>query len=532
MFRTAASTLSLLLFSQILLAQPPVLESDAAALISYQETITAEDLREHLMILASDDYEGRETGKIGQKKAAEYIARHYLSHQLSGPVPDNPNPYYQTIEFIGRFVSSISLKSPEAQLKYGTDFISRSLSDLKVDQVETVFVGYGLEKDNYNDFSGLDVEGKGIIVLNGEPTDKNGNPLFTDLPSGWQRMRVLGQKKPQFIITLEENQERADNRIQLMREAVQSPRLSLDDSNERISSMPSITMGPEALAKLLGIPVESLLKQIQKKQKQGKPMGGMFNTTIDLEFQYQSRTVPSENVLGFLEGTDLKDQLLVITSHYDHIGKIGEEINNGADDDGSGTVAVLEIAQAFSKAAQNGIRPRRSILFMNFTGEEKGLLGSRYYADNPIFPLEKTITNLNIDMIGRIDEAHVDTPNFVYIIGSNMLSSDLHYLSEQCASTYHPDLKLDYKYNTKDDPQRFYYRSDHYNFAKNNIPIIFYFNGTHEDYHRPSDTPDKINYDILAKRTRLVFATAWELANREQAPVVDQVEEDPENDQD
>lgn len=229
---------------------------------------------------------------------------------------------------------------------------------------------------------------------------------------------------------------------------------------------------------------------------------------------------PSENVVAFIEGTEKPDEIIVISAHYDHVGMSNGVIYNGADDDGSGTVAILEIAEAFQMAAENGNGPKRSILFLHFTGEEKGLLGSKYYVNFPIFPLKNTVTNLNIDMIGRVDEAHKDNPNFVYLIGADKLSTELHTLSENM-NTKFTKLILDYKYNDDNDPNRYYYRSDHFNFAKNNIPIIFYFNGTHEDYHSPSDTPDKINYELLAKRTQLVFYTAWVVANRENRIVVD-----------
>ena len=222
---------------------------------------------------------------------------------------------------------------------------------------------------------------------------------------------------------------------------------------------------------------------------------------------------PSENVVAFIEGSESPDEVIVISAHYDHLGIYDGEIYYGADDDGSGNVAMLEIAEAFQKAVSEGNGPKRSILFLHVTGEEKGLLGSKYYTDFPIFPLENTITNLNMDMIGRVDDVHQNNPNFVYLIGSNKLSSELHELSEEINKSF-TQLDLDYTYNNEDDPNRYYYRSDHYNFAKNNIPIIFYFNGTHEDYHKPSDTPDKINYEVLTKRAQLVFYTAWEIANR------------------
>jgi Zn-dependent M28 family amino/carboxypeptidase len=240
--------------------------------------------------------------------------------------------------------------------------------------------------------------------------------------------------------------------------------------------------------------------------------GGDYFQEIDPKF-LQPGIKPSENVVAFIEGSSLPAEVLVISGHYDHIGIHDGAIYNGADDNASGTAAVMEIAQAFQQAVEAGHRPLRSILFLHLSAEEKGLLGSKYYVSAPIFPLENTIADLNIDMVGRIDKAHQKRPNYIYLIGSDKLSKDLHQLSEK-ANKQFVGLDLDYTYNKENDPNRFYYRSDHYNFAKHNIPVIFYFNGTHQDYHRPTDTPDKIHYELLAKRARLVFYTAWELANR------------------
>ncbi|MCF6214079.1 MAG: M28 family metallopeptidase [Flavobacteriaceae bacterium] len=221
----------------------------------------------------------------------------------------------------------------------------------------------------------------------------------------------------------------------------------------------------------------------------------------------------SENVVAFIKGSSHPNQYVIVSAHYDHLGEKYGQVYYGADDNASGTSAVLEIAEAFKTAVLAGHRPKRSIVFLNLTGEEEGLFGSKYYTSQPIFPLENTIADLNIDMIGRVDEAHKDDENFIYLIGSDKLSTELHNLSEMANSTY-THLNLDYTYNDENDPNRFYYRSDHYNFAKHNIPIIFYFNGIHDDYHQPTDTPDKINYDLLVKRTQLIFYTAWEIANR------------------
>ncbi|MFC6267557.1 M28 family metallopeptidase [Frigoriflavimonas asaccharolytica] len=228
----------------------------------------------------------------------------------------------------------------------------------------------------------------------------------------------------------------------------------------------------------------------------------------------------SENILAFIEGSEKPEEIIVISAHYDHVGMDSKGVvYNGADDDGSGTVGVMEIAEAFQFAKKNGNGPKRSILFLHVTGEEHGLHGSRYYAENPVFPMANTVVDLNIDMIGRDDPANRGK-DYVYVIGSEMLSKELKVINETSNSKT-VKLELNYKYDDKNDPDRLYYRSDHYNFAKNGIPVIFYFDGIHEDYHKPTDTPDKIDYELLKKRTQLVFATAWELANREARIKVD-----------
>lgn len=251
-----------------------------------------------------------------------------------------------------------------------------------------------------------------------------------------------------------------------------------------------------------------------------KILGSYYQTVPKEALKGRRGDLPeSENILAFIEGTEKPDELIVISAHYDHVGVQNGLIYNGADDDGSGTVALLEIAQAFEAAKKMGNAPKRSVLFLHVTGEEHGLLGSKYYAENPVFPLANTVANLNIDMIGRCDPDNCGK-DYVYVIGSDMLSSDLKKINED-ANNANTKLLLNYKYDDPNDPQRLYYRSDHYNFAKHGIPVVFYFDGIHEDYHKPTDDPEKIDYKALQKRVQLVFATAWELANRKGRIVVD-----------
>lgn len=231
----------------------------------------------------------------------------------------------------------------------------------------------------------------------------------------------------------------------------------------------------------------------------------------------------SENIWVYIEGSEKPDEVVVVSAHYDHVGMKNGEIYNGADDDGSGTVGLIEIAQAFQKAKKEGHGPKRSVLILHVTGEEHGLHGSRFYSENPIFPLKNTVADVNIDMIGRQDDLHPNNNNYVYVIGSDYLSTDLYNICEEMNKKY-TKMELDYKYNDKADKNRYYYRSDHYNFAKNGIPSVFFFNGTHADYHKPTDTVDKIDFIALKKRTQLAFITAWEIANRPNRLVVDKVD--------
>jgi len=484
-------------------SQPLLLESSADLLNKYMNDIQAEDLKKHLYILASDDYEGRETAERGQKMAADYIARHFYQLGLKGPVENQPNPFFQSIEFKSRQISKAVISSSFFTPEFPKDYFGLGYFKLDKTNAELISAGYGLAADLEN----LSVSNKGVIIIDGVPKDKSGKPLVENAPRVQQRIVALKEKGALFVIVTYHNSEEFESKTQFPRAFMSKPGLTMGQDEMRFAALPTFMMHPDAVSKLMGTKPGKL--------KWSEPV------SVNVEVKLDIRKTYSENVLGFMEGTDLKDEILVVTSHYDHVGIINGEIHNGADDDGSGTVGVLEMAEAFAKAKAEGIGPRRSILFMTVTGEEKGLFGSAYYADHPVFPLSSTVANLNIDMIGRTDPEREGKDPYVYIIGSDMLSSDLHKIHESVSSAYAPNLTMDYKYNSQDDPQRFYYRSDHYNFAKNNIPVIFYFSGTHEDYHQPTDTPDKIQYELMEQRARLIFATAWELANREKRPLVD-----------
>ncbi len=480
---------------------------------TYAETITEAELKEHLYTYASDEFEGRETGQPGQNKAVEYLKSQY--GQLNIPAAQKNGDYFQKVPLeVGQVpTGSVTVNGKEYAL--GDGLLTFSQAEGTYDNI--VYVGYGIEEDDYSDYKGLDVEGKVILIKAGEPKNQDGSYTLSgsNEPSIWsnmsesigKRMELASSKGASAVFYFDEaNYSRFKSRFDYMKNN-DSGRMELADDQE--AEFANFFIDAQ-LAK-------AILPSIETN---GTPE--ILSVDLNIAIKSENKEVDSENVVAIIKGSEKPDEYLIISSHLDHIGITSDgQINNGADDDGSGSVALLEIAEAFKKAADAGQGPRRSIVFLHVTGEEKGLLGSRYYTDfDPIFPLENTVADLNIDMIGRIDPDHKGDRNYLYLIGSDKLSTDLHELSEAVNKKY-TNIELDYKFNDENDPNRFYYRSDHYNFAKNNIPIIFYFNGTHADYHKPGDTPDKINYDLLENRTRLIFYTAWEIANREQRIVAD-----------
>lgn len=503
----------------------------------YANTIQAADLEKHLRVLAADDMEGRETGKPGQRKAADYIAKQFAAENLQPIVKtdDGKTGYFQPFTLYQKTWGDFYVKAGGKTYNYPKDFIVNGLFGVMQEtSVETVFVGYGILTDTYNDYAKVNIQGKAVVMLDGEPKKANGNYLITnsDKPSEWSSEENLRKKvtiakdkgaEQVFIVSAESPE--AYRRLVAERTALMGRfnRLSLKPSMEKIGAVGTFLIPQEMGAELLNTTTAKLQAAAAKISKTGKANSGALKGKISLKAERKDVLLESSNVVGFLEGSDKKDEVVVISAHYDHIGVNPDgQVNNGANDDGSGTVSVIEIAQAFAKAKAEGHGPRRSMLFLTVSGEEKGLLGSQYYTDmNPVLPLDKTVCDLNIDMVGRVDDLHEGkSDNYIYVIGSDKLSSELHQISEDANRKY-TALELDYKYNEPSDPQRIYYRSDHYNFAKHKIPIIFYFNGLHADYHRPGDDVEKINFKLAEKSARLVFYTAWEIVNRDNKLVVD-----------
>ncbi|MEO7984014.1 MAG: M28 family peptidase [Bacteroidota bacterium] len=466
-------------------------------------SITVEDMKKHLYIIASKEMEGRETPSAGLDRAAGYIENHFKS---LGLVPGNNGSYLQTYPLYKDSMLGASMKINGTTLELNSDFQPQAnnyAAEMRFSEV--VFAGYGIsDGDKRDDYKDLKVAGKLVLIADGSPADyKPTQTGFQSPANAFGKMNAAMSKGAAAVMIIYSNYPR--------RSMTMNSNWSLN--SYRTAQAPfTFTVSPAIAEKIMGEDGKNILDKL----KAGIAITKTYPAEIDLGYSKTTKTNHASNVIGVLEGTDLKDEYVFITGHYDHLGKRDTVIYFGADDDGSGTTGVLEIAEAFAKAKQEGKGPRRTMVFMTVSGEEKGLWGSGYYTNHPIFPLEKTTVDLNIDMIGRSDSSRKqgDSSNYVYVVGDDKISSDLKTISEAANKNY-TNMELDYKFNDAKDPNRIYFRSDHYNFAQKGVPIIFYYDGMLKaDYHKPTDTPDKINYTLMAKRAQLVFYTAWEMANR------------------
>ena len=469
----------------------------------FANTITPDDLKTHLYKIASPEMQGRETATEGQRIAAAYIEDQFKKHALN---PGWNGGYQQPFPVFKDSLIKAALVINGNELKHDTDFsvTINSGFNISLESSEILFAGFGQSDSARDDYKNVNANGKIVVVIPGAPTRTvNGKKIKDPVPDYYTLQNAAKKNGAAFLIIVQKGF--------LKGPSAHRGRMYVRDYRQ--DSIPDTFIMSDSAARLI---FGKDLEVLQKSMKTTAPAAKSYPVSVKIQHEKIQQPLESTNVIGMLEGTDKKDEAIVITAHYDHLGKWDTSVYYGADDDGSGTVSVLEIAEAFRIAADSGMRPRRTVIFMTVSGEEKGLWGSDFYSDNPAFALDKTSADINIDMIGRIEKGRkADSLNYIYVVGDNRLSSDLRPISEGLNNKYHK-FQFDYKYNDPNDPERIFYRSDHYNFAKKGVPAIFYFSGLHDDYHRPTDTPDKIRYDLLARRAQMIFYTTWEIANRDE----------------
>ncbi|MEX0771285.1 MAG: M28 family peptidase [Balneolaceae bacterium] len=521
-------------------------------LVEYQEFITKDFLFKHLSVIAADSLQGREAGMPGQKKAAQYLSDFYST---LGMKPMGNEDFHQTFLLNAEITDSLVYQAyridgmDTLKVHHSTASPSSSAEFLRLFggsvplNGRVVFAGFGVndEEREVTHLTGTEMAGKWVLVFNEIPHVVEGDTLINPGITNSSRIStILNRLNAEGILVItDEASESFNRKAEIASTLIDKPlnmRLKYLDDSTSASGYPKgfMQISPTMAVEMLGLESREDLNQLREKTTRNIREFEPFDLDYLLEYDpyMGTREIESENVVAMIEGSDpeVREEVVVLMAHYDHIGitqpdESGDRINNGADDNGSGTVALMSVANALAKAAEEGVRPKRSVLFLHVSAEEKGLLGSRYYSDHPAIPIEQTVTNFNADMIGRSDSRNLEKgdSDYVYIIGGDIISAELDSLVH-VANDESVNLRLDYHYNDLQDPNQFYRRSDHWNFGRLGVPFVFFFTGVHEDYHQPSDHVEKVDLPKLTKTAGLLFSSTVKVANYEGRPVVDNQE--------
>ncbi len=500
------------------------------------------NLRKHVSYLASDELEGRKTGERGGTQAAGYIGNMFARYKLKGGVVTNENGkkrmgYLQTFEYIAGVElgenNSLSMNGSSMNLK--TDWMPVSYTpNANLANSEVVFAGFGIDSKRlkYNDYEGLDVNNKLALIFAGNPDKSNPHSSF-GLINLHAKANIAKQKGAKGLVIIAENDKLSDENLAQMR------------FNQTLGQLaiPTIVISRQAASKILSTK-EKGLQEIEKwmamRKETPESIQIKFTKKVDakanLNVELKKKQAEAYNVIGIIEGRDpqLKNEAIIIGAHYDHLGRGGSgslapnsnEIHNGADDNASGTSALIELARKFRKEKKN----KRTLIFIAFGAEESGLIGSKAYTENPVFPLDKTVAMINMDMIGRLKDKKLTVGGIgtasewqrlvtekqpvkigeskVKIQNASAVSSDTAPISVGANGKIMATKSADSKVFNLQLNQDGFGPSDHSSFYAKKIPVLFFFTGTHMDYHKPSDDADKVNYEGLEKITNFVYAIA------------------------
>ena len=508
---------SFLLYLSFFFSSISLLYPQDTAYLKYSGTITKEELSAHVYKLASDEMEGRFTGSRGLLKAQKYILDQFEQAGLDKPEIEDKETFKQEFTLNECRWKDQRMSIDGEDFKVGKDFLFLSDPvDLKGD-FPVVFAGFGIDDPKYNDFSNIDVKGKIMLAFASEPKDRQGFYYLSGKkePSKkayhFTKEKMAADKGAEGVFII--SRYRSDYRKYLKSRDYYDPKPKItypvkDDDVIRHKEAFSAYINVKTAARLVDRKPGSLIQALHEMEDSLKTTAGRFSGHVSINATSDCYTVETANVIGMIEGTDLKSQAIVVTAHYDHLGMWKGEIYHGADDNASGTSALMELAEAFGEAARNGVRPRRTVIFLACAAEEQGLYGSKFYTQHPLIALDSTYACINIDMIGRVPAKYADDPD--YISASVYLSPDLLTVSQEALMLSAPGLEdhIEYKKSLRGG-------SDHYYFSKNGIPSVFYFEGFHPDYHEPTDTADKLLYDRMEQIVRAIYVTTWKLANTE-----------------
>ena len=521
--------------------------------LPYSSQITPEYLRSHLEIFASDSLMGRNTGTEGETMAARYLINQYQELGIT-PMGENGSylqPFILNAEQTDSLVYSMYTVENGDTLSQHTSVVAnnspgefiRLFGGAAPLNSEIIFGGFGINdaQRGVNHLNAEQMQGKWVLLFADYPTVVDGDTLISpEITNNTRIGNLFGGVDVGGVLVVSADENSQFNRAaEINSKLIDQPsnmRLKYLDNSEGQSGFPkSYTQVSQQLAaEILGLSSTRELYTLRKEIADNITEFASEPTGYHLNYTPHSGTVEvqGENVIAYIEGSDpvLKSEVVVLMGHYDHIGlsmpdDSGDMINNGADDNGSGSMALLTIAEALQKAKNNGVGLERSVLILHVSAEEKGLLGSRYYSDHPVIPIEQTVTAFNTDMIGRSDPENVEagTTDYFYLIGGEIISSGLDSLVT-VANEETVQMRIDRKYNDLTDSNQFYRRSDHWNFGRLNVPFVFFFTGVHEDYHRPSDEVDKIDFEKYSRLVRMIYASTVKVANFDGRPQVDNEE--------
>lgn len=473
--------------------------------------ISAERLRANLYHLASEQMEGRAMGSHGDTLASEYIAASFKDSKLVAPYS---NSYYQAINVLRKSLDAAKLGIGGQEIPYnnGWTIPVRSAENAQYASLPVVFAGYGIENSAYNDLAGIDVKGKAVLVLQGQPRDASGLYLLSgsNRPNLAVASYATTLKEKGAAVILVYNSRFIPDR-QAPQPVYRSPYTAAPPS-----SVPSVSIS-ETLANQLLAPSNKTVKGLEQEITASKqPQSFTINNSVAVDIRVSEKTEYAPNVIGYIQGTDPDAGHIIVSAHHDHVGRQnGRDIWYGAVDNASGTVALMEIATLMNEAAKNGLKPKRTIIFASYTGEERGLLGSFHLANNPLLPLAQAWGVLNIDMMGRVDTFYSGRradSSYAYILVKDSVNHGLRNALLD-ANNALGKLKLDTHYEQPQFAQRRITGSDQYPFYAKGVPFIRIDCGFSKDYHQNTDTPDKINYELLTNQAQLAFLTTWNMAN-------------------
>jgi len=468
----------------------------------FAETITTNDLDYHVYNLASDTMKGRKDGTAGQNLAAEYIKDFFIDEQITFPL--ELEGFFQNYTVTQNNMPIVHFETDISTYKYGEDFISFFPHDsINIDQDHIIYAGYGIEDYKYNDYAYQDVKDKIVLVAGGEPKDSYGNYVISGgrSRSQWsadpihsyilKRKAALKHGAKALLIYDPEN---TDYFWRNFEKKFKNKSLSV---SSRYDSLYDFFINKEMFAGLTGYDHPEDMSYDRKTRKLSVPAKIFYKNT--------NKVKKSKNVIGWIEGDEKKDEYILIISHYDGLGEKNGTVYPGANDNASGVAASFEIAEAFRVAIDSGFVPKRSLVFINFSGKEEGMLGSKYYIKHPVIPIEKTKAVIELHQLGRLkNEKEIGEFFPVYVGTDHFNKYDIRKKIDDI-NAYNDHIKI--HYNAEYAP------SDFLQFKALEIPTIYYYGGSFVDYHKPTDTPENMSYEVLNKRTNFIFQVIWELAN-------------------